>query len=313
MVTRFQRFRRLFHPLRREWRARVVFPAHVLAVRLHLFILDRRGRRLTVTVDGMRLQLTPRGAIAEQLCREGGFEPQEVSLILSLIQPGGTFFDVGANVGLFSLAAAKRFPDAHIYAFEPCAATLEILKRNVALNGASQVTPVPVALMDHSGTASLQTNAPGKDGLNTLGEPTHPACRIVSRETVSVSTLDDFLASERLIGVDVMKVDVEGAELLVLRGGEKLLSGPHAPLILYEGYSQTMRGFGYRPTDIAYFLHGCGYQLFALGSGGLTPVDTEEAAEAMLLAAKPSHLAALPALAQRADGIKAGDWQANGA
>lgn len=301
MPTTLHRLRRLLHPLRREWCAHVAFPARVLAVRLSLRIRDWRGWPLVTEVGGMRLRLTPRGAIAEQLCREGTFEAQEVALILSLLKPGCTFFDVGANVGLFTLAAARRFPDARIFAFEPCAATLEILERNLALNGASQVTAVHAALMDRAGTAELQINASGKDGLNTLGKSTHPACRVVSQEKVPAVTLDDFLEAKRLTGVDVMKIDVEGAELLVLQGGQSLLRGPHAPVILYEGYSQTTQGFGYEPSEVARLLNDCGYRLFALNddNGDLRPVDAAQAAEAMLLAAKPSHTAALGALAER--------------
>ena len=230
----------------------------------------------------------------------GAFETQEVRLILRLLGSGRTFLDIGANVGYFALAAAKRDPDALVLAVEPCAETFGTLERNIRLNGLSNVRAVQTALADYVGTAQMNVNAPGKDGLNTLGTPSHVACRVVGQESVPVTTLDNLLASEGVSEVHVMKVDVEGAELLVFRGAQALLSSPSAPIILYEGFAQTMRGFGYGPSEVALLLRDCGYHLLALNSddGSLVRVKAEQATEAMLLAVKPGHASLFPWLAE---------------
>ena len=94
---------------------------------------------------------------------------------------------------------------------------------------------------------------------------------MVGREAVQTITLDDFVARENISRVDVMKVDVEGAELLVFRGGRKLFEGPDAPLILYEGYSWCTSGFHYHPVELMWQLEELGYELFILDpkSGGV--------------------------------------------
>ncbi len=295
-----QTLRHLLHPLRREWRARVSYPARVFGTRLRLRAWAGLGRSVPVDVDGLRLQLVAQGAIAEEVCRDGAFEPHEIRLVLRLLGPGQTFLDIGANVGLFALAAAKRFPDARVIAFEPSASTFRTLEWNLRLNALPNVRAVRAALADYVGEAQMHLNAPGKDGLNTLGEPTHPACRVVSTETVPVTTLDTFLAAEGVQRVHVIKVDVEGAELLVFRGARALLESDAAPILFYEGSPLATAGFGYEPPAITRLLQGCGYRLFALSEedGRLVALTTEQPRSAMTLAVKPEHVVLSPWLAE---------------
>lgn len=134
-------------------------------------------------------------------------------------------------------------------------------------------------------------NALGKDGLNTIGRPSHPGCQVVDHETVPITTLDAFIASNGLPRVDVMKVDVEGAELLVFQGGRNLLERRDAPLILYEGFGFLTKGFDYHPAEIMSFLQDCGYSLFVLDdkTGKVAPWQAAYGYSAMVIAAKPTH------------------------
>ncbi|MGB6884677.1 MAG: FkbM family methyltransferase, partial [Candidatus Acidiferrum sp.] len=90
---------------------------------------------------------------------------------------------------------------------------------------------------------------------------------------------------------DVMKVDVEGAELLVFRGGRNLLARPDAPLILYEGYSWCTAGFHYHPVELMWQLEEFGYECFILEpeSGHVRRRIPGESYDAMVVAAKRSH------------------------
>ena len=148
-----------------------------------------------------------------------------------------------------------------------------------------------MALCDRPGRASLRLNAGLKDGLNSLEDPSHPDAQVVGLVEVQTSSLDDFIRSQGFARVDVMKVDVEGAELLVFRGARELLSREDAPLILYEGYSWCTAGFHYHPVEIMWFLEECGYQLFVLdgASGRVRPRKPGESYDAMMVAVKPTH------------------------
>lgn len=288
----YRKARQRLHPLRRAWRLLTWLRLYQMYARLFPTFTRR--------VEGVPLRLMCRGGNAVPVFFESRYEPQELAFLLRVLRPGQTFFDIGANIGFFSLVIARKFPDAQVYAFEPCLETFETLLANIHLNGLGNIKPHRVALADHTGEASLQINAPGKDGLNTLGQPAHPASEVVAQETVSVTTLDEFVKMQGLARVDVLKVDVEGADLLVFQGGKRLLGDSDAPVILFERFEQTQVSFGYDPEQTRSLLTELGYQIFTLGgaSGDLRPAGDDLALDSNLVttnlvAAKPKHLAEL--------------------
>lgn len=280
----YRKARQRLHPLRRAWRLHTwpwVFQMYA-----------RLRPTFTRRVEGVPLRLMCRGGNAVPLFFEGRYEPQELRFLLRVLRSGQTFFDIGANIGFFSLVIARKFPAAQVYAFEPCHETFETLLTNIRLNGLENIKPRQFALADRTGEAPLQINAPGKDGLNTLGRPAHPASEVVAQETVSVTTLDEFVKMQGLARVDVLKVDVEGADLLVFQGGRRLLGDSDAPVILFERFEQTQISFGYDPEQTRSLLIELGYQVFTLdgATGDLHLAGDDLVLDSILVAAKPKHL-----------------------
>lgn len=251
------------------------------------------NRPLTVSFDGIPVALAPQGATAGDIWTGLRCERQEVSFILSALKPGMIFFDVGANAGLFAISAAKKIGGNGVFAFEPCSSTCELLKRNLQLNSLAGVNVVQSALGESVGGGVLQINVRGRDGLNTLGRATHPDSKVVGQENVPITTLDVFMQEHNVLRVDVMKVDIEGAELMMFRGARDLLARADAPLILYEGFGALTRGFGYHPVEILWFLESCGYSLFVLNSesGEISKLQPDYQYDSMVIAAKPGHAA----------------------
>jgi FkbM family methyltransferase len=249
------------------------------------------NRPLTVSFDGISLRLVPRGAIAGDFWVGLRCETHEVTFILSVLEPGMIFFDVGANAGLFAISAAKYIGGKGVFAFEPCSSTYELLKQNIMLNHLSDINVVRTALGDSVGKGVMQINARGKDGLNTLGNATHPDSQVVGHEEVRITTVDVFMNERNVPRVDVMKVDIEGAELMFFRGARNLLERTDAPLILYEGFGFLTRGFGYHPVEILWFLESCGYTLVLLNSesGKISKLKPDYQYDSMVIAVKPSH------------------------
>jgi FkbM family methyltransferase len=286
--------RRAARKLVREIRAALA-PSNLQRLRRKFVLPVRnailRHKPITARLAGHALQLVPEGAIASGIWSGASFEPAELSLISRLLAPDSVFFDVGANAGVFSLLASRVAPSARIFAFEPAAKTFGLLSRNLQLNSARNVTPLRLALGNYSGDAALHLNVPGQDGLNTLGVPSHPDSEPAGQETVPITTLDAFLRSASLARVDLMKVDAEGAELLIFQGAKNLLARPAAPAILYEAFSFLTRGFDYHPVEIFWLLDGCGFSCFTLDSqtGRLTVPPASRAYDSMILAVKPSH------------------------
>jgi len=249
-----------------------------------------RHKPLRVQADGLSYFLSPEGAIPLEMWSRRYFERHELDFIVGALQPGMTFIDIGANVGLFSIPAAKKVKHGKVYAFEPSAWTVEILAKNAGLNSASNLETVRSAVGDYTGEATLQINVAGKDGLNTIGKPVHEDSEIAGTEKVPITTLDGFLRRRSISRVDVMKVDVEGAELMVFRGASDLLSKPTAPLILYEG-GFLSKGFGYHPVETMWMLQGLGYSFFVIDSktGQISIPAADRAYDAMVIAVKTSH------------------------
>lgn len=136
--------------------------------------------------------------------------------------PGQIVVDVGAHIGAFSLMAGRRVgPSGRVLAFEPSPRTFELLKRNLEANGLSWAAPHAYALADAEGAAELfiaddSENNPAADTLSA--QSGRKAVRVRLRR------LDDVLAEERVDRIDLLKIDVEGAELRVLDGAPRALT-----------------------------------------------------------------------------------------
>ena len=250
------------------------------------------NRPLEVSIDGTRVLMEPRGTIAAAIWSGARCESHEVSFIVSMLEPGMVFFDVGANAGVFTLSAAKKI-GGQVFAFEPCSSTSELLKQNLRLNRITDVHVERIALTDSVGTGVLQVNVAGRDGLNTLGQATHPDSQVIGQEEVGLTTVDVFIEERNVPRVDVMKVDIEGAELLMFRGARKLLARADAPVILFEGFGFLTRGFGYHPVEILWLLESFGYSLFTLNSqtGAVAELKSDYNYDSMVIAAKPGNSA----------------------
>lgn len=159
--------------------------------------------------------------------------------------------DIGANTGSFSLLATIH-SSMWVCAFEPASVAYDLLLKNRALNGGlcAGITTFNFALSDYHGEADLNIPDGPNSGLATLGDPQRVKSSI--SEKVNVRQLDEYHFEP-----DYIKIDTEGAELMVLRGGEKTIRR-HRPKMLIEFYNQNTRQFGYEPEEITELLSSWG-------------------------------------------------------
>lgn len=131
-------------------------------------------------------------------------------------------FDVGANVGDVTLAAARSFPNAQIYSFEPVRATYQMLCKNIK-NYSERITPYNLGFFNVS--KRLDIHMTSFHGANSIIDQSlnhksvHPHIRETGIESIQVYTLDSFMADKSIDRIDIVKIDVEGAELEVIEGG----------------------------------------------------------------------------------------------
>lgn len=215
------------------------------------------------------------------------YEPAETRAMDLLAAKARTILDVGANIGLYSIRFAKRFPDARVYAFEPMPTSHRFLQRNVAANAVGdRVSCFNYGLSETSGTVDFFISpAAGTNAslLNVAGA--QDAQRVVGLTL----TMDQWSSNQQVVP-DFIKCDVEGAELLVFRGGRTTLA-QHQPIVFAELLRKWSKPFGYHPNDMLTFFAELGYQCFAVGDAGVRRItevtdDTPETNYAFLHGSK---------------------------
>jgi FkbM family methyltransferase len=197
------------------------------------------------------------GLVAEEWDCLAGRKKEEKTLqrLRASLRPGMTFVDVGANIGYFTLLAGSVVgPAGRVVAFEPTPAVVNRLRENVRLNGLRNVTSVQKAISDHRGTAQFFLSDEDPEANSLFRQNT-----AAKRVEVETATLDDELSRYAIGKVDVLKIDTEGAELSVLQGARKTLTGASPPKIFLEINPVTLRMAGVAAEQIFNKLDEFGY------------------------------------------------------
>lgn len=211
-------------------------------------------------------------------------EPVLAPVLEAALRPGGFFVDVGANVGVYTLWAARCVgEEGRVEAFEPVPEPRAWLERNVALNGFTQVSILPKGLGESPGRITLYRPLRAS-GLSSryLAERDGPV-------EVEVTTLDDHFADGRATP-DLLKIDVEGMELEVLKGGRALLAAAEPPLLVLEAQPKHLEAAGTSYAELCAFLREAGgYATWSLGPDGIErePDDAVVPASDDVVAARP--------------------------
>lgn len=184
-------------------------------------------------------------------------ESAEIETVCRRLDPASVVVDIGANIGTFALPVAQA-TKAHIIAVEPVSSTFSLLNDNVRRNQAGDaVTTVRSAVGDVAGDVVITTGAQSANHVL----PGQTAARAGEERVAVVTLLDDESR------IDLIKVDVEGLELNVMRGALQTLAS-HAPAVLLEIESRWTTRYGYRPEDVFAFMAAAGYGYESLTSDG---------------------------------------------
>jgi FkbM family methyltransferase len=230
----------------------------------------RRSRRhgVTRTVNGQILRLRyPFSEIA------GDYESNVFHAFTELLRPGITVFDVGANVGIYAIAAARGVgPNGRVVAFEPARSAADVLRDHLRLNAVEDLVDVVEAVVDErSGTAVFW-----EQGATAASSVVEAAARIGERfsdraaervERTSVS-IDDF-CSQRGAFPDVIKIDVEGGEGRVVRGARECLARRSGALLV-EVHTWALERLGETRDDVLAPLASAGWTCELIADDGNT-------------------------------------------
>lgn len=220
-------------------------------------------RGIVPVTGGLSMELDTSDFLQREIYIHRDFEPAIRSAIQKRLKPGDAFLDVGANVGFFSLCASKAVgPGGSVYAFEPAPKTYKSLCRNLELNGLANVTALPLALSDSAGQSKLFMDAKNNSGASSLRQSPHSGDAV----DVELDRYDHFSGKKGLPVPALVKIDVEGAEVKVLRGMQALLSRPDRPTVILEVSELSLRQMESSKEELFELMVGHGYKASLLST-----------------------------------------------
>lgn len=221
---------------------------------------------LVISVGGLKLKIfAPRhNRVAASLYTKGVWEPEVTGALRALIKPGDTIFDIGGDAGYYTVMFAKLVGSGgKVVVFEPIPKAQERIMENVGLNGFTNVEMVDLALGSKPGSFVLER--PFQDSRINLNK-VEPGPEDI---LVKVVRFDALAAERSLPKADLIKIDVEGAELEILKGMEDYVSAHH-PVFVIELHPELLPQFGASVADVINWLEAHGYTLTALDAGDVS-------------------------------------------
>lgn len=197
------------------------------------------------------------------------YEKAESSMMENLVEDGDNFFDIGANIGWYSINIAASRPQTQVYSFEPLPKTYRQLETNVGLNAVPNVRLHHFGFSNQAGSSPFYYYAQGSGNASSANLTDRPDVEVVQ---CSVRTLDGYIAAEGT-RLDFVKCDVEGAELLVFQGGQQTIARDK-PIVFSEILRKWSAKFNYDPNDIFLLFRQLGYKAFTAENGSLIEFTT---------------------------------------
>lgn len=213
-------------------------------------------------VHGSKMFLSPKNRGWRSAYIWETYEPGMTRLLMRELKPGAVFCDIGAHIGYYALLGARLVGcRGRVVAFEPEPENASVLRRNVALNGYDHLVVMEKAVADRKGKTSLfRSTLEGSHSLYDLPSSL-AAGEVIDVETV---TLDEVISSLGLQGVDLVKIDAEGAEAAVLKGMHGLLASVHPPNVIIEYNPERQAAAGLTGEQFFDLLKQCGFSRIAL-------------------------------------------------
>jgi FkbM family methyltransferase len=239
----------------------------LMRITLSRYWLPKHNPRFVQTnVNGLQLLALANEDVGRELVYGGAYEPHDTAVLKRCLRPDDICIDVGANIGYYTTLMAKLAYAGEVHAFEPVPMNWHVLNCNLQLNNLKRVFPNFAALAEKPGRISFSVS---RDGAYSSIRATGREVEFEVIET-EVKTLDSYVLASKLVKVDVIKADVEGAEGLVLAGSEKLFCDPvrRPRLVMLELFDPNLKVFGTGIDQILSRMAAWGYSPMVSGPDG---------------------------------------------
>lgn len=192
-----------------------------------------------------------------------GFREIEKNNFFKSIRKGDVIFDVGANLGQFTIhSALATGRNGMVYSFEPYAPNFAKLKKNLELNACNNVIPESFGLGESPMHAEIKIINPHNYGMNKIEKKVDG--------TIKIETMDNYVFMNNIEKIDKIKIDTEGYEFLILKGGKSILEKFH-PHLFIEIDDKNLKEQNCSPAEVFSFLQLLQYKI--LYANTMTPVN----------------------------------------
>jgi FkbM family methyltransferase len=228
----------------------------------------------------------PEEHIQRQVFWYGVYERNYVQTWQSFVEQQSIVVDIGANIGYYSLITALKAIGGRIYAFEPDPGNFERLTTNIALNKISNIIPVPLALSNEAGSRSLYISGKENRGMSSFHHPS----QYFSGHIKSIKTfrLDQWWKLYGKGKISLVKMDIEGAELLALEGMKSILE-LYRPVVFVEISKPLLQQFGKMPSDIFDLFAPFQYSAFRIMQANLIKRISEPFEDELVIFLPPGY------------------------
>lgn len=186
----------------------------------------------------------------------------EMTMVEKLLKEDDIFLDVGANIGVYSLIAASKITSGKIYAFEPSVNCLPNLYENISLNQiGDRVQVIEKVVSDKTGFLDFDISSVSDYNHISYSKNRYSNSEKAIMKLPSIA-LDDFILENKIPHIKLIKIDVEGTELLVLRGLQKSLKSQLVDILIVEVSGWTSKRFAFSPKEVFKFLKECDFNLY---------------------------------------------------
>lgn len=246
-------------------------------------LLRGKGYTTVVSFDrGQQITLDLDDWIAYQIFLTGFYdvETNHTRFFRRLVREGMVVIDVGAHIGYYTLQAAVRVGErGQVHAFEPVSYSFSRLTENIRVNGLANVSAHRCVVRDRAGIADVHVADAWNRGASGFTPPENVSGLV---ERVPAVTLDEYAKSAGLAAVDLVKIDVEGAEMAVLKGMSRLLEQPRLQLLI-EVKEGHLKSQGSSPEELLNYLSRAGFLPWKITRRGIDPLSAPVTKESLAL------------------------------
>lgn len=227
-----------------------------------------------VEVEGQKILVLANEIVGSHIYFMRNFEMKDKLALIKRVRPDDVCLDIGANVGYYTILMAKAAHNGEVHSFEPIPLNYHLLSASVQINRYKHVVVNQLAIGNKNTMTDFTETI---DSAFSSIKPTGRMSEINNFE-VMMRTVDDYVHKSKLNKVDVIKVDIEGAENLFLQGAKSLLVSRKKPrLIMLELFDENLQAFGNTIDDLVDNLAEVGYSPFkACRNGELKPFNKQD-------------------------------------